>query len=184
MQPVGPIRLDTIGVLCPLSGRYAELGGAFRDAARLAVQAANQERDRTFTLVVEDTGGDPVASALAARRLCADRGVVALFGEMLSDPTTAAAVVAGQYGTALVSPTATNERIWQLDDSVFQTNLTGLYEPRLLARLASTRLLKSSFAILSPDEPEGQRYADAFAAEVERLGGKDRRAPDVPAAGD
>lgn len=171
-EPAGPIRLDAVGVLCPLSGRYAELGGAFREAARLAAQDANREHDRAFTLVVEDTGGDPVATALAARRLCADRGVVALFGEMLSDPTTAAAVVAGQYGTALVSPTATNERIWQIDDGVFQTNLTGVYEPRLLARLACTQLLKSSFAILNPDEPEGQRHADAFAAEVERLGGR------------
>jgi ABC-type branched-subunit amino acid transport system substrate-binding protein len=72
----------------------------------------------------------------------------------------------------LVSPTATNDRIWEIGDIVFQTNLTGLYEPRLLARLACTVLLKSSFAILCPDDPEGHLHADAFRAEVERLGGR------------
>jgi ABC-type branched-subunit amino acid transport system substrate-binding protein len=80
--------------------------------------------------------------------------------------------VAEQYGTPLVSPTATNDRIWEIGDNVFQTNLTGLYEPRLLARLACTVLLKSSFAILCPDNPEGRRQADAFRAEVERMGGR------------
>jgi branched-chain amino acid transport system substrate-binding protein len=164
--------VDQVGLLCPLTGRYAELGNAFHEAARLAVQAANLELGREFKLVVEDTGGDPVSGALSARRLCVDRGVIALFGELLSDPTTAAAVVAEQYGVPLVSPTATNDRIWEIGDIVFQTNLTGLYEPRLLARLACTVLLKSSFAILCPDEPEGHRHADAFRAEVERLGGR------------
>jgi len=171
-QPDGPVRVDQVGLLCPLTGRYAELGNAFHEAARLAVQAANLELDRAFTLVVEDTGGDPVSGALAARRLCVDRGVIALFGELLSDPTTAVAVVAEQHGAPLVSPTATNDRIWEIGGNVFQTNLTGLYEPRLLARLANNVLLKSTFAILYPDEPEGRRHADAFRTEVERLGGR------------
>jgi branched-chain amino acid transport system substrate-binding protein len=171
-HPDGPVRVDQVGLLCPLSGRYAEFGNAFHESARLALQAANLELAREFTLVVEDTAGDPVSGALAARRLCVDRGTIAMFGELLSDPTTAAAVVAEQYGTPLVSPTATNDRIWEIGDNVFQTNLTGLYEPRLLARLAGTVLLKSTFAILRPDDPEGRRHADAFRAEVERLGGR------------
>lgn len=170
-EPEGPVRASQVGVLCPQSGQYAVLGAAFLDAARLAVAAANAQGGREYTLVVEDTAGDPVAAALAARRLCAGRGTIALFGDLLSDPTTAAAVVAGQFGAPLVSPTATNDRIWEVGPGVFQTNLTGLYEPRLLARLAGTVLLKSTYAVLAPDEPEGRRHADAFRAEVERLGG-------------
>jgi branched-chain amino acid transport system substrate-binding protein len=171
-EPDGPVHPRQVGLLCPLTGRYAELGAAFHDAARLALQATNQELGREFTLVVEDTGGDPVNGALAARRLCRERGSIALFGDLLSDPTTAAAVVAEQYGAPLVSPTATNDRIWEIGPNVFQTNLTGQFEPRLLANLASTVLLKSTYAVLYPDEPEGRRHADAFVAEVERLGGR------------
>ncbi len=171
-EPEGPVRASQVGVLCPESGTYAALGGAFLAAARMAVVDANAQATRRYTLVVEDTGGDPVSAALAARRLCTERGAIALFGDLLSDPTTAAAVVAGQFGAPLVSPTATNDRIWEIGPHVFQTNLTGLYEPRLLARLAGTVLLKTSYAVLYPDEPEGRRHADAFRAEVEKLGGK------------
>lgn len=171
-EPEGPVRRSQVGVLCPQSGEYAALGGAFLEAARLAVADANKETKREFTLVVEDTGGDPVSGALAARRLCGERGTIALFGDLWSDPTTAAAVVAGQFGTPLVSPTATNDRIWEIGPNIFQTNLTALYEPRLLARLAGTVLLKNTYAVLYPDEPEGRRHADAFRLEVERLGGR------------
>ena len=171
-EPYGPVRADRIGVLCPLTGRYADLGGAVVEAARQGAAAAGAERGQEVELVVEDTAGDPVAGALAARRLCVDQGVIALFGDLLSDPTTAAAVVAGQFDAPLVSPTATNDRIWEIGPQVFQTNLTGLYEPRLLARLARTVLLKESFAVLYPDEPEGRRHAEAFAAAVTALGGR------------
>lgn len=172
LEPDGPVRVRQIGVLCPLSGRYAELGEAFAEAARLAVAHANAELDRNFSLVIEDTGGDPVGGALAARRLCAGRGSIALFGGLLSDPTAAAAVVAGQFAVPLVSPTATNDRLWEIGPNVFQTNLPGLHEPRLLAAMAVQVLLKRDFAVLHPDDAEGRRLADAFTAEIERLGGR------------
>lgn len=172
LEPDGPVRVRQVGVLCPLSGRYAELGEAFAEAARLAVAHANAELDRNFSLVFEDTGGDPVEGALAARRLCAGRGSIALFGDLLSDPTAAVAVVAEQFAVPLVSPTATNDRLWEIGANVFQTNLPGLHEPRLLAAMSVQVLLKRDFAILHPDDAEGRRLADAFAAEVERLGAR------------
>lgn len=171
-EPDGPVRSRQVGVLCPLQGAYAELGGAFAEAARLAAAHANADLDRNFSLVFEDTGGDPVAGALAARRLCVERGSIALFGDLLSDPTAAAAVVAAQYAAPLVSPTATNDRLWELGPAVFQTNLPGMYEPRLLAAVSVSVLLKRDVAVLLPDEADGRRLADAFVAEVERLGGR------------
>ena len=170
--PDGPVRVRQVGVLCPLSGRHAALGAAFAEAARLAAAHANAELDRNFSLVIEDTGGDPVGGALAARRLCAGRGSIALFGDLLSDPTAAAAVVAAQHAVPLVSPTATNDRLWELGANVFQTNLPGQHEPRLLAALAVRVLLKREVAVLFPDDAEGRRLADAFAAEIEALGGR------------
>jgi branched-chain amino acid transport system substrate-binding protein len=172
-----------VGVICPLTGRYAVLGNAFYDAALLALDATNLELGTSFELKVEDSEGDPVAGALAARRLCQEEGSVALLGAMMSDPTAAVALVADQWQVPLVSPTATNERIWELGDEIFQTNLTGIYETRLLASLASTVMLKQRFAILYPDDPEGRGYADVFRTEVEGLGGKIVAAVPFPARG-
>ena len=168
----GPVRVDRVGVLSPLTGRYAVLGNAFVDACLMALEKENNETGRNFELLVEDTAGNPVNSALAARRLCGESGSMAIFGALMSDPTATAALVADMYGVPMVSPTATNDRIWQLGNHIFQTNLTGLFEARLLAQLATTVLLKERFAILYPDDPEGLRNAEVFAAEIKQLGGE------------
>ncbi|PID78868.1 hypothetical protein CSB20_12905, partial [bacterium DOLZORAL124_64_63] len=168
----GRVNMEQVGVLCPLTGRYAMLGNAFYDGALLAVEAANKELGRQFTPLVEDSGGDPVLAALASRRLASEDGCGALFGAMMSNPTAAVALVADIYGVPLVSPTATNDRIWELGDSVFQTNQTGVHEVRLLAQLATTVMLKHRFAILHENTPGGQRHAQVFKAEVEKFGGE------------
>ena len=166
------VRPHQVGIICPLTGRFALLGNAFYDAALLALDVTNAELETAFELKVEDSEGDPVAGALAARRLCREEGSIALVGALMSDPTATAALVADLWEVPLISPTATNERIWELGEGIFQTNLTGLYETRLLASLATTVMLKKRFGLLYPDTPEGRGYADVFRAEVEGWGGQ------------
>lgn len=179
----GPVQIERIGLLAPLTERYALLGNAFVDAALLAVEAANLEMETRFELRVEDTAGDPVIAALAARRLCAEEGVAAMLGALLSAPTAATALVCDTYGVPLISPTATNEGVWRLGDGIFQTNLTGLFEIRLLAQVATQVLLKERFAVLYPDDPEGRQAAEDFSAEVTRLGGQVVAQASFPAGG-
>lgn len=168
---VGKINMEQVGVLSPLTGRYAVLGNAFYDGAILAVEDASRETERQFVLKVEDTAGDPVTAALAARRLCSEDACGSLFGALMSNPTASTALVADIYGVPLVSPTATNDHVWELGDGIFQTNLTGLHEVRLLAQLATTVMLKERFAILHENTPEGERHALVFQTEVEKFGG-------------
>ena len=169
---VGHVNMEQVGVLSPLTGRYAVLGNAFYDGAILALNVTNEELESAFILKVEDTGGDPVTAALAARRLCSEDACGSLFGPLMSNPTASTALVADIYGVPLVSPTATNDHVWELGAGIFQTNLTGLHEVRLLAQLATTVMLKERFAILHENTPEGERHAQVFAAEVERFGGE------------
>ncbi len=169
---IGRVNMDQVGVLSPLSGRYAVLGNAFYDGALLALDVTNEELGTQFVLKVEDTGGDPVTAALAARRLCAEDACGSLFGSLMSNPTASTALVADIYGVPLVSPTATNDHVWELGAGIFQTNLTGLHEVRLLAQLATTVMLKERFAVLHENTPEGERHAQVFASEVEKFGGQ------------
>jgi len=163
---------SVVGVMVPLTGRYAVLGNAFYEAAVLATDASNQEFGTSFVLKLEDTAADPVTSALVARELCDNAGSIALLGGLLSAPTASAAVVCDLYGAPLVSPTATNDNIWQLGPAVFQTNITGLYEVRLLAYLATAVMDKKRCAVIHPDTPEGLRHAQVFRAEIEERGGE------------
>lgn len=172
LKPMVEVDPHTVGVMVPLTGRYALLGNAFYEAVVLAVAAGNQDYGTSFELKLEDTAADPVTSALVARNLCDNTGSIAVLGGLLSAPTASAAVVCDAYGTPLVSPTATNDNIWKLGPAIFQTNITGLYEVRLLARLATTVLDKKRFAVIHPDNPEGLRHAQVFQAEIESRGGQ------------
>ncbi len=172
LVPSGEVKPDRIGVLVPLTGRYAVLGNAFYDAALMATDATNLEFGTEFGLQLEDTGADPVLGALAARKLCTDDGSIAVLGGLLSGPTAAIGVVCDMYGVPLISPTATNDNIWELGPDIFQTNITGLYEVRLLAQLATSVMLKQRFAIIHPDTPEGRRHALVFTTEIESRGGE------------
>ncbi|MBC8423446.1 ABC transporter substrate-binding protein [bacterium] len=166
---VDPMHLS---VVCPLTGRYTVLGNAFYDGVRLARDRANREGWRQYTLSVHDSEGDPVAAAFAVRRTAQREKPMAVIGALLSAPTVSAALTAEQLGIPLISPTATNERIWELGGLIFQPNVTGLFEARLLARLVVQVLLKERIAVLYPDTPTGLRYYESFATEILDLGGK------------
>jgi branched-chain amino acid transport system substrate-binding protein len=169
--PAAQIIPTQVGILCPLTGRFAVLGNAFYEGALLALAEINNRGEQQFELKVEDTAGDPVAAALAARRFATEQGSIAIVGAMMSDPTVAAALVADVYGIPLVSPTATNARIWEIGPGIFQTNLTGYYEVDLLAQLTTQLLLKERFAILYPSTPEGTGSYQGFAEAVRGYGG-------------
>ena len=161
-----------VGVLVPLTGRYTVLGNAFFDGVQLARDQANREGWRHYILTVRDSEGDPVAAAMAMRAFAAEQRPIAVIGGLLSAPTVAAALTAESFGIPLISPTATNERIQDLGRNTFQTNVTSLFEARLLARLAVDVMLKKRVAIVHPDEPSGMRSAEVFAEEILALGGE------------
>ena len=166
---VDPMHLS---VVCPLTGRYTVLGNAFYDGVKLARDRANREGWRQFSLSVHDTEGDPVAASFAVRRTVQETKPIAVIGALLSAPTVSAALTCEPLGVPLVSPTATNPRIRELGEMVFQPNVTGLFEARLLARLVVEVLLKERIAVLYPDTPAGLRSYESFATEVLELGGK------------
>ncbi|MBU1072993.1 ABC transporter substrate-binding protein, partial [bacterium] len=166
---VDPMHLS---VICPLTGRYTVLGNAFFDGVRLARDRANREGWRQYTLSVHDSEGDPVVAAFAVRRTAQQEKPMAIIGALLSAPTVSAALTAEYLGIPLISPTATNNRIWELGELIFQPNVTGLFEARLLARLVVQVLLKERIAVLYPDTPTGLRSYEVFATEVLDLGGK------------
>ena len=58
-----------IGVLIPLTGRYARFGNAYQAGVQMARRAEDPQETGPWEIVLEDTEGDPVAAALATRRL-------------------------------------------------------------------------------------------------------------------
>ncbi|MEV3872473.1 bifunctional serine/threonine-protein kinase/ABC transporter substrate-binding protein [Streptomyces sp. NPDC049906] len=107
----GPLaRRWTIGLQGDFSGPTAGVGRAQERAARLAVEQYNARGLRSFelTLKTSDDAGRPERAAAAARRLVADRDVLAVIGSS-TDRTSDAALTVYEDATVPVL-TVTNGR--------------------------------------------------------------------------
>ncbi|QXE37681.1 ABC transporter substrate-binding protein [Streptomyces sp. GMY02] len=99
-RTAGP-RPWAIGVQADLSGGSGAAGRAQEQGARLAVEQFNRRAGRPFELALRtaDDGGVPARAAAGAKRMAADRDVLAVLGPTTDD--TALAVL-GSYDEALL----------------------------------------------------------------------------------
>ncbi|MBK6899210.1 MAG: amino acid ABC transporter substrate-binding protein [bacterium] len=169
----GPDGVDPqhVAVLCPLTGRHTVLGNAYYDGVRLARDEAGRRGWRQYTVTAHDTEGETIAAVLAARRLLAEQPPVALVGALLGASTVAVALVAGEAGLPLVSPTTADPRLEDLGPWVFATGSDGGVEARLSARFAVEALNLDRVAVLHADDPAGLRLYELFATEAIERGG-------------
>ena len=110
--------------------------------ARLAVEhvnAAGGVWGRPVELAIADTGGDPEAAAVQARRLIEEEGVHAVVGPITSRSLQAVGeTIAPEFGVPFVSPSATAPIVTALDDDgyVFRTIISDAAQADVLAQLA------------------------------------------------
>ena len=173
--------LARVGVVVPLTGRYARFGKTFVNGLRVAVDAHNREWAPTLSLVLHDSEGDPLIGARKARWLLRDHGVSVLVGELFSVNTAPLAAATQVVGAVLLSPSATNERLATLGDGVFQLQMSDGLLAASLVRLVAAGQKKASLAILAYDAPEDSARAAALAAACRAAGvavaGTQRAAP-------
>ncbi|WP_328392773.1 ABC transporter substrate-binding protein [Streptomyces sp. NBC_00390] len=174
----GPVH--TLGLHADLTGDQKAVGRAQERGLRLAVDAFNSRADRPFTLAVKtvDDGGDPARASEAAKKLVADRSVLAVIG-----PTTDATALtslatydAASLPLIAVSPGATVLGVTD-SRSFLHARVTDTILPFYLnAYLRGTA--KSRTVGIVDD-----RAADAYAWEISSTLAKirrDERQPAVP----
>jgi len=159
--PSGPLALPAgrvpIGLLLPLSGQHAALGGAMRDAAEMALFDTGRD---SLVLLPRDTGGTPEGAAAAAESAIAE-GARLLLGPIFSTEVAAAGGVARGHRVPLLGFTndaeAAGDGTWVL----------GFRPGPQIDRLVTFASEKGSarFAVLAPTTAYGQLAA----AEAERV---------------
>jgi len=140
--------LTRIGVVVPLSGRYALFGKTFVNGLRIAIDEHNRDYRPALSLILHDSEGDPLVGARKARWLLKDHGVSLLVGEVLSANTAPLAAATQVLGAVLISPSATNERLAILGDGVFQLYIGPNATASALARQLAGESAQSSVAML------------------------------------
>ncbi len=161
-----------IGVLCPLSGRFAPLGEAFVQGAYVALKEAMGRGMKRIELVVADTEAKPLEAQAVTKRLIREAGVNAIVGAISSASTIAAAEVAQFNRTVMFSPVASERGISEIGDHIFQEPGNEEVELIAAAKVACGNLGLHRIAFLAPNKPYYRRIKMLFAGEVEREGGE------------
>jgi branched-chain amino acid transport system substrate-binding protein len=135
-----------VGVLVPLTGGLGPFGGPGAQAAELGAAQVNDaaaDIGLSVALFQEDTKSDPQAAAEAATKLVESDGVTAIAGPWGTDEvTTVAENVTVPGGIPIVSPSATQPAITELDDDglVFRTPPSDAIQGRVLAQLVGREI--------------------------------------------
>lgn len=160
-----------VGVLLPLSGRYATFGELVRRGMELALEAHRQSGSRAVRFLYRDTGANPELSGLAVLELAEGERVMAIAGPLTGAAAQAAATQAQQLGVPLLA-LSQKEGLPEVGDHVFRDSLTSRQQVQALVRYAMEERQLTAFAVLSPENRLGQEMAELFAGEVARRGGR------------
>lgn len=96
-----------IGMILPLSGAQAEIGGQMRDAALMGLYDALETAPKLDAaaapkLLIRDSGASPAQSAQAAQELIAE-GASIILGPLVAADVAAAGKITAENGLALIS---------------------------------------------------------------------------------
>lgn len=168
------LRIDQnkIGVIIPYSGKLAPFGKTVLRGIELAVEEENRQREKKIALIIKDSQGKSSLVAELMKELVEKERVVAILGPVLSKSVQAAAVVANDLKTPLITPAASAEGIPQSGPYVFRNCLTNPQQAASIASFAVEEMELDTFAVLYPDNRYGQELAALFSAETESWGGR------------
>ncbi len=155
----GPIK---VGLLLPLSGRYARIGEAMLNAAQLALFDI---ADEDFALVVRDTGGTPQGAQEAGRAILAEN-VRLILGPLFS--TSVEAIAPDARAAQVPVITFSNDRS-VAGAGVYVMGLAPQPQIDRIVGYASQQGL-TRFAVMAPSSPYGQAVVTALQDSVQRYG--------------
>ncbi|RME62022.1 MAG: amino acid ABC transporter substrate-binding protein [Candidatus Dadabacteria bacterium] len=149
-----------IGILLPLSGRFAQIGRSTKKGIELAVLGLNLQNK--VHLITANTYGEPVTAALEAKRLFEQEGVSLIFGPLLSD-------CAAEVGRKL-TPLPPSKALLTFSKRSFLRTGAGIYRlgPTVESQVAS--LLRAGkdlfslkkYGVVFPSTQIGEYFADVF----------------------
>lgn len=158
---------QAVGVVLPLSGRYARFGKLVRQAVELAWKEGEGD---AFPLVWRDSGSDAARARQQVQELCKQQRVLAVLGPLSGE----AARRSGQAAQQLQMPLVTFSHrpgLPQLGDFVFRHSLTAAQQSRRLVDYSLKQKDITAFGILRPDNDLGRQMQQAFQQAVDKAGG-------------
>ena len=158
-----------IGVLLPLSGRYAAFGQRVKKGMELALDAFRP--NIPVRLIFRDTAGDEMIAAQQLAELAISDRVMGIVGPLVGNAAQGAAARANQERIPMLTMSQ-REGLATTSLYVFRNSLTAELQVRALVDYAMEQLELSTFGIMFPQTRQGENFAESFRNEVWRRGGE------------
>lgn len=169
-QLTDPTQLQrAIGVLLPLSGRYATFGKRVQRGMELALEAFRPHIP--VRLIFRDTAGDEAIAAQQVAELAISDRVMAIAGPLVGNAAQGAVIRANQERTPLLTMSQ-KEGLAASSLYTFRNSLTPQLQVRALLDYTMEEQGLYQFGILSPQTRQGKQLAELFREEVLRRGGE------------
>jgi ABC-type branched-subunit amino acid transport system substrate-binding protein len=164
--PVPLAKVPAVGVLLPLSGRYAPFGREVQQGLELA--RATLATEPTAGFVYRDTAAEGIVMARLVAELAVQPELLVVIGPLLSNDAAPASTQAEgeRLPLLLLAP-----REGTTGSHVFRNALTLAAQSRALADFAQSERLQR-FIILHPATRQGELSAELFRAAVAGRGGQ------------
>lgn len=156
-----------IGLMCPLTGKWASEGQDMQKIVSLLVNevnAAGGAGGNTLNLIVEDDAGDPRSAALAAQKLLS-QDVVAIIGTYGSAVTEATQNIIAESDVVQVGTASTSVRLTEKGLPLFFRTCPRDDSQGVSAAALIKQLAKKKVAILH----DNSSYAKGLAEETKAL---------------
>ena len=162
-----------IGALLPLSGTLSPYGTDVLNGIQIAFAEVTEAIPQLAVgLVVKDTKSDAQVLTSELDDLLNEYQPTAVIGPLLSREVKAVAAAADAYEVVFITPTATLPEVQPLGQYLFNTAVNSRALVRDLATYATGPLGWKRFCILAPRDQYGGEMTQAFAEEINRLGGE------------
>jgi branched-chain amino acid transport system substrate-binding protein len=169
-QLTDPTQLQrAIGVLLPLSGRYAAFGQRVKRGMELALEEFRPYIPVRF--IFRDTAGDETIAAQQVAKLAISDRVMGIAGPLVGNAAQGAAVRANQERTPLLTMSQ-REGLAASSLYVFRNSLTPQLQVKALIDYAMEELGFSQFGIMNPQTRQGEHFAELFREEIMLRGGE------------
>jgi len=160
----------TVGLLLPLSGKYAPFGEASLKGIGMALDLeGGRARKSPIQVIVRDTKGDPAEAARQAEKLVMEHSAIAIIGPLLRSTAMSAAAKAEELGIPLIALSSA-EGLTELGGWIFRNAITDRAQAKALVDFAADTLKATHFAMLWPKKTYGIALAKHFWDAVDARG--------------
>jgi branched-chain amino acid transport system substrate-binding protein len=168
----------SIGLMAPITGGAASIGGEQLNFATLALDTFNEQEGTSYELVEGDTQLDPGQASTVAQQFTADEDVLAVVGPAGSQEVEAVGPAFATAELAFISPSATRTSLTEGEfPTFFRVIPTDAVQGPTDAEFIVGELDAQKVVIVEERTSYGQGLADAVSASLSEQGVEAVRIP-------